>query len=508
MTESHAEVLVIGTGLAGGIAALSAADAGANVVCITQKDSATEWAQGGIVYRGDSDPSSLESDILSAGANINNPDTVKLVAEEGPAAVERWLMKRLGVSFDVGTDGNPDLALEAAHHSRRILHVKDFTGKAIWEQLQVEIAKHPRIKCEEGILVDLMVSDRHNVCAGAEYAASRVQGAYVFRPGSGEVSTVTASVTILATGGFSSLYLHSTGPKSSRGDGISAAHRAGARTLHMEFVQFHPTALYIPGEPRRLITEALRGAGAKLLNLRNKSFVDELAPRDVVARAIHEEMLREGGAHVWLDLRLITDLETKFPSILKLLRSKGFDPHSDLIPVVPAAHYTLGGVWTDLNGATSLPGLYAAGEVACTGLHGANRLASTSLLEAIVFGERSGQSAAKESAALLKSPKNFEPKPWEPQSNPFDPALLVQDWDFLRQTLWNYVGLVRSERRLKRAERILAELRTEVEWFYKRSRLTEELIGLRHGVLVATLMLYAALRRRESVGVHYLKREL
>jgi L-aspartate oxidase len=311
-----------------------------------------------------------------------------------------------------------------------------------------------------------------------------------------------AKATVLATGGFSQLYLHSTGPSSNRGDGISAAQRAGARTLDMEFVQFHPTTLYVSGKPRRLLTEALRGSGAKILNLKLQAFVDPLAPRDVVSRAIHEELAETLTEHVWLDLRAIADLKSKFPGVCAVLESESLDPKIDLIPIVPAAHYTLGGVWTDLDGRTSLSGLLAAGEVACTGLHGANRLASTSLLEALVFGERAGASAFADAQQMGLA--EFDPRPWEPANAPVDSALVQQDFQHLKNTLWNYIGLVRSEKRLRRAERALVELRAEVESFYRRGDLSDELIGLRHGVLVATLLLYAALRNKESVGTHYL----
>jgi L-aspartate oxidase len=316
------------------------------------------------------------------------------------------------------------------------------------------------------------------------------------------VEAWSAKSVVLATGGFSQLYLHSTGPQFSRGEGLAAAHRAGARSLHLEYVQFHPTALYVPGKPRVLLTEALRGAGAKLLNLEGESFVDELSPRDVVARAIHEEMLRSGGDHVWLDARAIPNLAERFPGFVDVARQASLDPLSQWIPVVPAAHFSNGGVWSDLNGASSVSGLFVAGEVACTGLHGANRLASMALLEALIFGIRAGESAARLSQDV-KAP--FRPRPWRHEKRDPDPALVSQDWTLLRQTLWNYVGLVRSEHRLKRAEKSLVQLRTEVEAFYKRSKLSPDLLGLRAGVLVANLVLYAALRNHESVGAHYLK---
>ena len=503
------DVLVVGFGLAGAISALAAADKGLNVILVHNDEGASPWAQGGIVYRGPEDPDQLIQDILESGLHRNNAAVVKAVAENSSRVVETWLQKRAQILFDRDASGNMDMALEAAHHSRRILHVKDATGAAIMAKVRETVLAHPRIKTRLGTLVDLLVSNRHDARSEKVYAATKVCGAYILSEKAGtretQVDTLVAKAVVLATGGYSGLYQHSTGPSRSRGDGISAAQRAGARVLQLEFMQFHPTALYIPGEPRRLLTEALRGAGAQILSFDRKPFVDNLAPRDVVARAIHEEMVHSGADHVWLDLSKVAALEEKFPSMCKLIESKHFDPRHDLIPIVPAAHYSIGGVWSDEKGATSLPGLFAAGEVACTGLHGANRLASTSLLEALYFGEQAGLSASEWSQ--VSGGQDFVAKPWIAEDGPVDPALIAQDWQLLRQTMWNYVGLVRSEKRLKRAEKILVELRNEIESFYAKSRLTEDLIGLRHGILCANLILYSALRNRESIGVHYLKED-
>lgn len=491
----HTEVLVLGRGLAGGIAALRAAEMGRNVLLLSHGQTATSWAQGGIIYRGDQDPASLIEDIWNSGCHIGNRAAIELIAHEGPKAVEEWLLGKLKVPFDA------DLALEAAHTQPRILHAKDSSGAAIAKALDEGLAREPRIQQQVGHLVDLLVTDRHDKRPAQQYAPSRVVGAYIYFPDEGRVRPVVAQSVVLATGGFSRLYQHSTGPASSLGEGLASAHRAGARTHQLEFVQFHPTALFTKDGPRRLLTEALRGAGARLIDNHGREFVDPLAARDVVARAIHEEMLRSGSQHVWLDLRTISNLRERFPWVCAKIAEHGLDPEKALIPVVPAAHYTLGGVWTDLNAATSVDGLFAAGEVACTGLHGANRLASTSLLEALVFGDRAGRAAAEKASESI----DFEPKPWRSEKGALDPALLQQDWQILRQTLWNYVGLVRSGRRLRRAERLLVELRTEVESFYLSTALSPELVALRHGVIVATLVLYAALRNTESLGVHYLR---
>jgi L-aspartate oxidase len=500
------DVLVLGAGLAGSIAALRAAESGSRVLLVeAEAESASSWAQGGIVYSSAEAVEDLAHDIFEAGCRINNPSAVRVVSQEGPRILNEWLLAKCRVPFDTREGGEFDLTLEAAHSRARILHVKDHTGASIMDVISAAVRADTRIERLNGLLVDLMVSDRHDARSAAEYRTSTCAGAYVFVPASGQVLAVVAKAVILATGGFSRLFEHSTGPRGSRGDGISAAHRAGARTLHLEYVQFHPTALFVPGQPRYLLTEALRGSGARLLNAERKSFVDELAPRDVVARAIHEEMLHSGTEHVWLDVSAVQEFATRFPRIQELLAHHGFDPSRDLIPVVPAAHYTIGGVWTDLDGASSLPGLFAAGEVACTGLHGANRLASTSLLEALVFAHRAADAACR-LAAENRDP-DFEPKPWIPASVAVDPALLQQDWALLRRTMWNYVGLVRSPARLKRAERMLSDLRRDVEDFYQRGALSEALIGLRHAVLVATLVLYAALRNPQSLGTHFLRYE-
>ena len=500
------DILVLGSGLAGSIGALRAAELGHKVLLIEgDSECASAWAQGGIVFPKEDDFESLIKDIFAAGCGINNPAAVEHVVRDGAKLAPYWLLEKAKVNFDLDANGNLDCVLEAAHSRPRIAHVKDHSGRAIMEKLRLLVAAHPLIERKEGILVDLLVSDRHDTRAASVYKTSCCSGAYVFLKNEKRVEAFVAPAVLLATGGFSGLFEHSTGARSLRGDGIAAAHRAGARTMHLEYVQFHPTSLYIPNERRYLLTEALRGEGAKLLNLRGESFVDELAARDVVARVIHETMLQEGSEHVWLDCRNIKNFGDHFPGILQLLASKGLDPSKDLLPVVPSAHYTLGGVWTDSLGSSSLPGLYAAGEVACTGLHGANRLASTSLLESLVFGHRAADAAHDYLASL--SEWNFEAQEWIPGEDEVDPALLSQDWHLLRRTLWNYVGLTRNEARLKRAERMLSDLRRDVESFYKRGQLSEALIGLRHSVQVATLLLYAALRNPSSLGTHHLDAE-
>ncbi len=488
--------LIIGSGLAGSIAALRAAELGAEVILVSQEDAASAWAQGGIVYRAEGgDPVLLKADVLKAGSNLNYEPCVDFVIDQGPKLVEEWFQKKFPIPFDLQTDGRWALGLEGAHSVRRILHISDQTGAALLRPLKEAIAKHSRIKVLRGDLVELLVTHKHARDKSARYLRPRCFGAYVMSEG--KVLAVEAEATLLATGGYSGLYLHSSGPKSSSGAGIASAWKAGARVIDLEFVQFHPTTLFIEGKPRKLLTEALRGEGAKLLNFKGESFVDELASRDVVARAIHSEMAATQTPFVYLDLRPLKNLEEKFQQVARTLKENHLDPSKDLIPVVPAAHYTMGGVWTDLDARTSLAGLWAAGEVACTGLHGANRLASMSLLETLVFGDAAAKSMMSEQ---IKVPQARE---WMPAHENVDSVLVQQDWSLLRQTLWNYVGIVRSAPRLERAKKLIEELNFEIEDFYKMAHLTPELLALRQGAIVGSLTVESALRRRESVGSHF-----
>lgn len=490
-------MLVIGSGLAGHIAALTAAEKGLSVVVIEgDSKSASSWAQGGIVAPTPEDADALKEDLFKAGVGVNNREAVDMLVREGARCIQKWLVDKAHVQFD------SDKVLEAAHSENRILHIKDHTGQVLMERLLDCLEADPLIQRRKGLLVDLLLSDRHDQREESQYKTSHCTGAYIFNQETRCVEALAAKATILACGGYSALFDHSTGPRSLTGTGIAAAHRIGARTLNLEYVQFHPTALYSPGHRPQLLSEALRGHGAKLLNEKLESFVDELAARDVVARAIHSQILEQDKNHVWLDCRQMENFSERFPKIFKLLKARSINPSHDLIPIVPAAHYTLGGIWTDMKARSSIKGLMAAGEVACTGLHGANRLASTSLLEALVFAEQAGK-AAGDWVRIHGEKFNFQPKEWEPGNETVDPALLKQDWNLLRKTMWNYVGLARSNARLKRASRMLSDLRSDVEDFYKKAKLNESLIGLRQAVLVATLVLYAADRNKKSLGTHY-----
>ena len=517
-----ADLLVLGAGIAGCAAALRAADLGASVVLVTKDDlgmSNTSWAQGGIIglppeEEGDS-PELLAADIEAAGAGLCRLDAVRLLAEEGPRLARSFLWERLGVSFDLGTDGTPDPTAEAAHSARRIYHAKDATGLAIQTALNEAVRSHPRIYLREHLcLVDLITSPHHCLNPARVYEPIQVHGAYLFDPASGQVEGLLARRTMLATGGLGYLYLHTTNPPGATGDGLAAAYRASARIVNCEYLQFHPTTLYVPGKPRTLLTEALRGEGAHLVNRRGERFMAryapeqmELAPRDVVSRAIFQEMAATGEPCVFLDLAPVAgklDLDAHFPTVMAACRAEGLDPHRQAIPVVPAAHYFCGGVLVDLEGRTNLSGLYAAGEVACTGLHGANRLASTSLLEGLVWGFRGAESVVRD-LVDAPVPDGQDLAPWRMPEDPEtpDPLLIEQDWGLIRSTLWNYAGIVRTGDRLQRAKADLHYLNHRIERFYHETSLSRELLELRSGIICARLILNAALQNPESRGCHY-----
>jgi L-aspartate oxidase len=516
------DLLVLGAGIAGCAAALRAADLGASVVLVAKDElggSNTAWAQGGIIglappEEGDS-PNLLASDIEGAGAGLCRMEAVRLLAEEGPGLCRRFLWERLGVPFDLGPGGTPAPTAEAAHSARRIYHAKDATGLAIQTALSAAVRVHPNIQVRERLcLVDLITSPHHCINPVRVYDPIRVHGAFLFDPATGEVEAALAKRTLLATGGLGYLYLHTTNPPSATGDGLAAAYRASARIVNCEYVQFHPTALYVPGKPRTLLTEALRGEGAWLVNRKGERFMAryapeylELAPRDVVSRAIFQEMAASGEASVYLDLAPVAaklDLDSHFPTVMAACRAEGLDPHHQPIPVVPAAHYFCGGVLVDLDGRTSLPGLFAAGEVACTGLHGANRLASTSLLEGLVWGTKGAEAAVRElREGTPPDPDGLAQWRQPEQPQPTDPLLIDQDWGLIRSTLWNYAGIVRTGARLHRAKADLHYLAHRIERFYHEASLSRELLELRSGILCARLILNAALQNPESRGCHY-----
>ncbi len=498
------DYLVIGSGIAGLTFALYAAEHG-DVLITTKRlpdDANTAWAQGGIAAVLDKDDSFAAhiEDTLTVGEGLCKRAIVELCVKEGPAAIAA-LCDRFGVDFD--RDG-ADIALarEGGHSARRVAHHKDTTGRAIENALLAAVAAHPRIKLlPEHIAIDLLSTGRsseRNACFGA----------YVLDQRSAEVKTIVARATVLATGGAGKIYLYTTNPDVASGDGIAMAYRAGAQVANMEFFQFHPTCLYHPSAKNFLISEALRGEGGILRLRTGEAFMERyhpmksLAPRDVVARAIDFELKRTGHDFVVLDMTHLdkTFVVERFPAIHQRCMELGIDMRKDPIPVVPAAHYSCGGVVTDEWGRTNVENLFAVGEVASTGLHGACRLASNSLLEGFVFGRRAAEAVR---AAVAVRPATVDA--WSTGGAvPSDDAVVItQNWDEVRRLMWNYVGIVRTNRRLERARRRIELIRSEIREYYWSYHVTGDLIELRNLALAAHLIVESALRRRESRGLHY-----
>ena len=509
------DILIIGSGIAGCCTALAVADQDCQIILATRTadpfDCSTGQAQGGIIYRGENDhPDLLAKDIQNAGAGICNDAAVGQLVEKGPPLVDSLLIQRLGVPFERDEQGRFDITEEGAHSVPRILHVEDWTGRAIQERLLEAVRKHPRIELvEQTTAVDLLTLSHHSKRRTDVYRPPTCVGAYLLNQQTGRVDICFARETVLAAGGLGQIFLHTSNPDGARGDGIAMAYRAGVRLINLEYVQFHPTTLYARDSGNFLISESVRGEGGVLVDAAGRQFMEKyhslgsLAPRDVVSRAIHEEMLAQHLPCVYLDIthKPAEWIRERFPNIHRRCLEAGIDMTTTPIPVVPAAHYSCGGVATDLQGRTSLERLWAVGEIACTGLHGANRLASTSLLEGLVWGYEAGSAIAER----LSESQYYFPlvDEWKHEKERADPALIHQDWLTIRYTMWNYVGLARSRRRLNRARRILRELQMEVEDFYLRARLTDAMVGLRNGVQTAMAVLFAASENRLSLGCHY-----
>jgi L-aspartate oxidase len=515
----QSDVLILGCGIAGGTAALELAEAGLDVVIVTRaerlEESNTYWAQGGIIFRGVKDsPELLARDIVEAGAGICRAQAVDILSRSGPELVQSILMDRLKVPFDHKPDGSLSLGREGGHSVARIVHSTDATGRAIETALITALRAHPRVRfLSRHTVVDLLTPAHHGRDSRAIYDPLSCVGAYVLDQSGGQIIRCFARATILATGGLGQIFLRTTNPVGSRGDGLAMAYRAGARVINTEYVQFHPTAFYHRSAPCFLITEAVRGAGARLVDENRVPFMErydarwkDLAPRDVVSRSIHSEILRRGVPNVYLDLATYIPAETiraEFPEMVRGCLEYGIDITRDLLPVVPAAHYSCGGVWADDNGLSTIQRLYSIGEVSCTGLHGANRLASTSLLEGLVWGHRSARHIAANLPARADLPFDDIP-PWQPTGTETpDPALVAQDMSSIKHIMWNYVGLVRTPRRLARAIQDLRNLEVEVERFYRAAAMTDDLIGLRNAVRVALIVTLAAWENHESRGCHY-----
>ncbi|HEX6853160.1 MAG TPA: L-aspartate oxidase [Candidatus Polarisedimenticolaceae bacterium] len=515
----EAEVLVLGSGIAGGVTALRLADAGIPVVVATRAadpgESNTIWAQGGIIYRGHDDSAEkLAEDVARAGAGHCNPEAVAILASEGADRVREVLLERLEVPFDRDDRGGLALAREGGHTLPRILHAADFTGRAIEEALVGALRAHRNVRLlTSHTAVDLLTPSHHASNRLHVYDPPKAIGAYLLERDGDRVVRCVARKTVLATGGLGQIFLRTTNPAGARGDGLAMAVRAGARVINAEFIQFHPTTFFHPHAPRLLISEAVRGDGARLTDAAGQPFMQrydpewrDLAPRDVVARGIHQEMLEHGVPNVFLDLRSYIPRERileHFPTIHRDLLAYGTDVTKDLVPVVPAAHYACGGVWVDAWGRTTIRDLYAVGEVACSGVHGANRLASTSLLEGVVWGCRAAADVER-TLTSAPPPDAGEIPPWRDagRERP-DPALVAQDMSSIQHIMWNYVGLVRTTPRLERALHELRSLEWEVERFYRRARMTDGLVGLRNAVRTAAVVAQAAWENKRSMGCHY-----
>lgn len=516
--EIKTDVLIIGSGVAGLFSAIKAARF-ADVLIVTKKDkkeSNTNYAQGGIASVLSPEDSYREhiADTMDAGAGLNNKDVVELLVREGPQRIKELV--ELGTEFTT-KDGELDLVKEGGHSHRRIVHAKDLTGKEVEKSLIDAANRSDNIRIMENALaIDLITEHNVQNLRHLPINSRHCYGAYVWDIESKTVIKIIAKATILATGGLGQVYLHTTNPVIATGDGFAMAYRAGAKIANMEFVQFHPTAFYNPVKEREdhrsfLITEAMRGFGAKLIAMNGDSFMEkyderkELAPRDIVARAIDTELKKRGNDYVYLDVthKKKSHIIDHFPNIYSKLLEYGIDITTDYIPVVPAAHYACGGVIADTYSRSSLKGLYAVGEVTMTGVHGANRLASNSLLEALVFAERAA-------VDLKKNLENFN-----------DPIPVIPDWDDsgtlsaeekvlishsvkeLQNLMWDYVGIVRSNLRLTYAARRIQNLYEEVEEFYKKTKVFSSLIELRNQITCAHLIVKCSIQRKENIGLFY-----
>jgi len=514
------DVLVIGCGIAGSSAALEAAKCGLKVTVITKherlEESNTYYAQGGIVSLGRDDrPELLKEDIIQTGDRINNPEAVDILATEGKEAVEKILIGELKIPFTKSAPDSLDYAQEAGHSRRRILHVKDTTGRTIEDRFITALKQYPNVTLLHGhAAVDLLTIPHHSKNPIAFYREPRCLGAYVLDNRKQKVKIIFAPYTILATGGCGALYLYTSNPAGAIGDGYAMAHRAGARLVNMEYIQFHPTALYHRDADGFLISETVRGEGARLKTKDGRTFMErysdqrDLAPRDEVTRAIYEEMINTNSNYVYLDLASYAqiDIRKRFPNIYRTCLQYGIDITKEPIPVVPAAHYCCGGVLVDGWGRSSMKGLYAVGEVACTGVHGANRLASTSLLEGLVWGTRAARNIASHFDPHTDCrPSDIHEWYYPEKEEEIDPALINQDWISIRSTMWNYAGIIRTKKRLERARADLDYLHHRIEKFYKEARMDEKVVGLKHGIQVAQLITYAALGNPHSRGAHYIK---
>lgn len=513
------DVLIIGGGIAGATAALILSENGLNVILISKaddyKETNTYRAQGGIAQlHKDESPKTFINDILKSGCKTNYLPSVQQVVNDSIPAVGEILINKLKIPFSLKNNNEPDFAKEGAHSTRRVLNVKDKTGEVIQEYFAQYLKGFNNLKVlYNHTAVDLLSYPHHSKNPHRLFQPPKVIGAYVLKEKNGKIIRIFSKRVILATGGLSSIFLHSTNPDDAVGNGIAMAYRLGARLTNLEYIQFHPTSLYHHKTNHFLISEAVRGEGARLMNSKHEYFMQkysdlkDLASRDVVSRAIFEEILHENDDYVLLNIAdfVKINIKERFPTIYNKCKEYNIDIEKDPIPVVPSAHYSCGGIWVDLNGKTSIQNLYAIGEVAASGVHGANRLASVSLLEGLVWGRRAAFDILNDidqqeiPYTITETPQWFYPNKQET----IDPALVKQDMIMIKYTMWNYSGIIRTAKRLNRAKSDLEYLKHRIIRFYKSAYIDNRITDLRDGVQTALLVVHAALLNKESKGAHY-----
>jgi L-aspartate oxidase len=520
MKTNESDVLIAGCGIAGLTAAVKAAESGLSVTVLTKAEDLHEantyYAQGGIVGRGPGDsPELLAKDILDAGSRLNYRKTVDYVSLRGPELLEEFLCGESGIKFQKDAGGEYELTQEAAHSVRRIYHDRDRTGRMIELGLLERAGKISNISFLSGYMaVDVITNSHHSTDPQERYRNKRAIGLYALNTETGEMTAFFSGAVILATGGLGQIYQHTTNPKVATGDGIAMAYRAGASVINAEFVQFHPTTLFHRDVENFLISESVRGEGARLINRQGRPFMKDyhpmgdLAPRDEVSISIYREMERTNSRYVLLDATGLKNIDpsARFPAIFEKCMSVGLDLRKEPVPVVPAAHYFCGGVKVSVEGRTEIDGLYCVGETACTGVHGANRLASVSLLEGLVFGyhlaEQLPRYIKKPGRKLIQSIPDWR---FPDRIEEVDPALIKNDLNTIQSLMWNYTGIIRTRKRLSRALSDLNYMSHRIERFYRQAALSRQLIELRNCVLVSNLITRAARINRQSIGCHYLR---